>query len=292
MQLTTMRRIDVHCHPNTVEWFNAINPYVEALRTYWHRPWAPLSEQQVIDELRAADVQVLMVAFDTETVTGCPPCSNDYVAGLRDRHPDVVLNAWASVDPWKGEAAIKEAEHAIKDLGLIGFHFHPVCGNFSVDDPRLRPLFEKINELGVPVLIDVGTTGMGAGSPGGLGRRLKMSRPMPALDDLAADFPQLRIIAAHPGWPWTDEVLMICLHKGNVFWETSGWGPEYFPESLKRDIPRRLKDKIMFGSDYPSLTHKRLFEGWSKLGYADEVMENVFHSNAERILSLELARRA
>ncbi|TMF97017.1 MAG: amidohydrolase, partial [Chloroflexi bacterium] len=54
MQLTTMRRIDVHCHPNTVEWFNAINPYVEALRTYWHRPWAPLSEQQVIDELRAA----------------------------------------------------------------------------------------------------------------------------------------------------------------------------------------------------------------------------------------------
>ena len=70
MQLTTMRRIDVHCHPNTVEWFNAINPYVEALRTYWHRPWAPLSEQQVIDELRAADVQVLMVAFDTETVTG------------------------------------------------------------------------------------------------------------------------------------------------------------------------------------------------------------------------------
>jgi predicted TIM-barrel fold metal-dependent hydrolase len=292
MQLTTMRRIDVHCHPNTVEWFNAINPYVEALRTYWHRPWAPLSEQQVIDELRAADVQVLMVAFDTETVTGCPPCSNDYVAGLRDRHSDVVLNAWASVDPWKGEAAIKEAEHAIKDLGLIGFHFHPVCGNFSIDDPLLRPLFEKINELGVPVLIDVGTTGMGAGSPGGLGRRLKMSRPMPALDDLAADFPQLRIIAAHPGWPWTDEVLMICLHKGNVFWETSGWGPEYFPESLKRDIPRRLKDKIMFGSDYPSLTHKRLFDGWSKLGYADEVMENVFHSNAERILSLELARRA
>jgi len=282
MQLTTMRRIDIHCHPNTAEWFNAINPYVEALRTYWHRPWAPLSEQQVIDELRKADVQVLMVAFDTETVTGCPPCSNDYVAGLRDRHPDVVLNAWASVDPWKGKDAITEAEHAVSDL----------CGGFSVDDPRLRPLFEKINELGVPVLIDVGTTGMGAGTPGGLGRRLKMSRPMPALDDLAADFPQLKIIAAHPGWPWTDEVLMICLHKGNVFWETSGWGPEYFPESLRRDIPRRLKDKIMFGSDYPSLTHKRLFEGWSKLGYSAEVMDRVFHSNAERILSLELARRA
>ena len=286
-----MRRIDVHCHPNTVEWFNAIAPYVEALRTYWHRPWAPLSEEDVISELRAAEVEVLMVAFDTETVTGCPPCTNDYVAGLRDRHPDVVLNAWASVDPWKGPKAIQEAEHAIKDLGLIGFHFHPICGDFAVDDPQLRPLFEKINELGVPVLIDVGTTGMGAGSPGGLGRRLQRAHPL-AIDELAATFPELKIIAAHPGWPWTDEVLMICLHKGNVFWETSGWGPEYFPESLKRDIPRRLKNKIMFGSDYPSLTHERLFGGWSELGYSDEVMDEVFHSNAERILNLALARRA
>jgi len=290
MQLSTVRRIDLHCHPNTQEWFDAITPYVEALRTYWHRPWVPLREQQVIDELKRAEVEVLMVAFDTETVTGCPPCSNDYVAGLRDRHPDVVLNAWASVDPWKGEAAIREAEHAINDLGLIGFHFHPICGDFSVDDPRLRPLFERIDELGVPVLIDVGTTGMGAGSPGGLGRRLRRSHPL-AIDDLAAQFPRLKIIAAHPGWPWTDEVLMICLHKGNVFWETSGWGPEYFPESLKRDIPRRLKDKIMFGSDYPSLAHVRLFDSWAKLGYSDEVMERVFHLNAERILDLALARR-
>jgi predicted TIM-barrel fold metal-dependent hydrolase len=286
------RRIDVHCHPNTLEWFTAIGPYVEALRTYWNRPWEPVPEDQVIGELRAADVQVLMVAFDTETVTGCPPCSNDYVAGVRDRHPDVVLNAWASVDPWKGAEALREAEHAVKDLGLIGFHFHPICGGFTVDDPRHRPLFEKIAELGVPALIDVGTTGMGAGLPGGLGRRLKMARPFPALDDLAAELPELTIIAAHPGWPWTEEVLMVCLHKANVYWETSGWGPEYFPEPLKREIPRRLKQKIMFGSDYPSLTHDRLFRGWSKLGFDDDVLDRVFHGNAERILRLEPVKGA
>src|SRR2546428_3814467 len=138
------RRIDLHCHPNTAEWFAAIGPYVEALRTYWNRPWEPLPEDQVMEELRSAGVEVLMVAFDTETVTGCPPCTNDYVAGLRDRHPDVVLNAWASVDPWKGADALREAEHAVNDLGLIGFHFHPTCGGFSVGDLRLRALFEKI----------------------------------------------------------------------------------------------------------------------------------------------------
>ena len=281
-----LRRIDVHCHPNTAEWFGAIGPYVEGLRKYWNRPWQPLPEAQVIEELRAAGVEALLVAFDTETVTGCPPCSNDYVAGVRDRHPDVVLNAWASVDPWKGEGALKEAEHAINHLGLIGFHFHPICGGFSVGDLVHRPLFEKIAELGVPVMIDIGTTGMGAGLPGGNGRHLKMSRPLPALDDLAADLPELTIIAAHPGWPWTEEVLAICLHKGNVYWETSGWGPEYFPEALKRDIPRRLKDKVMFGSDYPSLSYSRLFDGWSKLHYADAVLDRVFHGNAERILGL------
>ncbi len=284
--VASRRVIDLHCHPNTEQWFAAIAPYAEALRTYWKRPWEPLSEDRVIEELHAAEVEVLMVAFDTETVTGCPPCSNDYVAGLRDRHPEVVLNAWASVDPWKGEAAIHEAEHAVRDLGLIGFHFHPICGGFSVGDPEHRPLFEKIAELGVPVLVDAGTTGMGAGVRGGLGRHLKMARPFPALDDLAADLPELTIIAAHPGWPWTEEVSMICLHKANVYWETSGWGPEYFPEALKREIPRRLKDKVMFGSDYPSLTHDRLFAGWAKLGFEDSVLDRVFHANAERILGL------
>src|SRR5713226_6646590 len=85
MQLTTMRRIDVHCHPNTVEWFSAINPYVEALRTYWHRPWAPLSEQQVIDELRAADVQVLMVACATAIPTSCSTRGRRWIHGRAKR---------------------------------------------------------------------------------------------------------------------------------------------------------------------------------------------------------------
>jgi predicted TIM-barrel fold metal-dependent hydrolase len=119
-----------------------------------------------------------------------------------------------------------------------------------------------------------------------MGRKLKCAMPFPALDDLAADFPELTVIAAHPAWPWTDEMIAIALHKRNVFWEMSGWGPEYFPEALKRDISRRLQDKIMFGSDYPSLTYDRLFDGWSKLGLPDDVAEKVFHQNATRILGL------
>jgi predicted TIM-barrel fold metal-dependent hydrolase len=139
--------------------------------------------------------------------------------------------------------------------------------------------------LNVPVLIDVGTTGMGAGLPGGMGAKLRHAHPS-AIDELAADFPNLTIVAAHPGWPWVDEMTAVALHKGNVFWEVSGWAPKYFPSQLKIDIRGRLKDKIMFGSDYPSIPHARLLREWSQLGYADDVMERVFHGNAERVLGL------
>ena len=109
---------------------------------------------------------------------------------------------------------------------MLGFHFHPIMGHFAVNDTRLYPLFETINALKVPVMIDVGTTGMGAGIPGGMGAKIRHAHPA-AIDELAADFPDLTIIAAHPGWPWVDEMTAVALHKGNVFWEMSGWAPAF-----------------------------------------------------------------
>ena len=150
----------------------------------------------------------------------------------------------------------------------------------------MYPLWETINELKVPVMIDVGTTGMGAGMPGGLGAVIRHAHPA-AIDRLAADFPNLNIVAAHPGWPWTDEMLAVALHKGNVSWELSGWAPKYFPDALKRDIKGRLKDKVMFGSDYPSIPYERIFREWQELDYSDELMEKIYHQNAERVLGLK-----
>jgi len=81
-------------------------------------------------------------------------------------------------------------------------------------------------------------------------------------------------------------MIAVALHKGNVSWELSGWAPKYFPDAVKRDIKGRLKDKIMFGSDYPSIPYDRLFKEWKELGYSDELTEKIFHGNAERILGL------
>jgi predicted TIM-barrel fold metal-dependent hydrolase len=174
---------------------------------------------------------------------------------------------------------------AATELGLVGFHFHPIMQHFAVSDRRYYPLFELINELNAAVMIDVGTTGMGAGMPGGHGALVRHAHPS-HIDQLAADFPQMKILMAHPGWPWVEETTAVALHKGNVYWEMSGWAPKHFPGNLKVDMRGRLQDKVMFGSDYPSMPYSRILKEWQELGYSDEVMEKIFHRNAERILGL------
>ena len=280
-----MRIIDLHCYPGTQTWIDAQGPYPAELARYWKRDWVAKTEDEVVAEFTVAGVDACLVALDLETTVATPPCCNDYVYGMWQRHTDRVIQCWGAVEPAKGEIAIRQVTKAVQELGFMGFHFHPIMGHFSVDDRKLYPLWETINALRAPVMIDVGTTGMGAGMPGGLGAIIRHAHPA-AIDQLAADFPNLGIVAAHPGWPWTDEMIAVALHKGNVSWELSGWAPKYFPDALKRDIKGRLKDKIMFGSDYPSIPYERIFREWGELGYSDELMEKIFHANAERILGL------
>jgi uncharacterized protein len=280
-----VRRIDLHCYPGTPEWVAAQGPFAAALAEYWKKPWVGAPEADVVADIKGAGLESVLVAFDIESVVGAAPCDNAYVAAMRDRNPDAFIGAWGAVDPHKGDAALEEARVAVEQHHVIGFHFHPIMGHYRVDDPALFPLFDAIRGLGGAVMIDVGTTGMGAGLPGGLGAVLDSAHPI-AVDHLAANFPELTIIAAHPGWPWIDEMTAVALHKGNVFWEMSGWAPKYFPPQLRTDIRGRLRDKIMFGTDHPSLPFDRLLREWDELGFSSEVMEGVFHRNAERVLGL------
>ncbi len=279
-----MRIIDLHCYPNTQPWIDCQGPYVAALASYWKRDWSAKDEEAVAAEFRDNGIEACLVALDLTTTVATPPCSNDYVAGMRDRH-DSIIQAWGAVEPALGRAAIDEARHAVRDLGMMGFHFHPIMQHFSVDDPRCYPLWEEIAGLGVPVMIDVGMTGMGAGMPGGMGARTRHAHPS-AIDALAADFPGLTIIMAHPGYPWIDETTVVALHKGNVYWEMSGWGPKYLPPAIIRDMRGRLQDKMMFGSDYPSIPYPRLLKEWTELGFTDAFLDKFFHGNAERVLGL------
>src|SRR5690349_21722480 len=247
-----MRRIDLHCYPGTQEWITSQGPYVEALGKYWGKEWTAKSEEDVVADVKAAGMEAVLVAFDIEAVTGAPPCTNGYVAALRDRHPETFIGAWGAVDPFKGERAVEDAATAVREHGVLGFHFHPIMGHYAVDEPGLNPLFETIAGLGVPVMTDVGTTGMGAGMPGGLGARIEHARPL-AVDNLAARFPALTIIAAHPGWPWTDEMTAVALHKGNVL-----FCRQRPPEHAVRADPARVgRARLRPVGDGPGLPRQR-----------------------------------
>jgi predicted TIM-barrel fold metal-dependent hydrolase len=280
-----MRIVDLHCYPGTAEWIRCQGPYVEALAKYWKRDWVAKSEQDVVKDFADAGVEACLVALDLETTIKTPPVSNEYVHAMWKRHPKRIIQCWGAVEPAKGGVALDQVRKAVRELGFIGFHFHPIMQHFAVDDQRYYSLFEEISALGAAVMIDVGTTGMGAGMPGGMGALIRHAHPA-SIDRLAADLPNLKIVMAHPGWPWVDETTAVALHKGNVYWEMSGWAPKYFPGNLKVDMRGRLQDKIMFGSDYPSMPYARILKEWQELGYSDAVMEKIFHANAERILGL------
>jgi predicted TIM-barrel fold metal-dependent hydrolase len=116
--------------------------------------------------------------------------------------------------------------------------------------------------------------------PGGKGILLEDGHPR-HVDRVAARFPQLKILAGRPAWPWQDDMIAVLLHKANVHYELHGWSPKYFTPALKKEIGWRLQDRVMFGWDWPTLTLERLTDDWRTLGYSEEVYEKVFHRNAE-----------
>lgn len=281
-----MRAIDVHAHPSTSIGLASVSRYNEAFEKMYKVKMTARTEAEMAEDFRKADVKGILLAWDAETATGLPRTPNEYIAGVVKQFPDAFIGGFGSVDPWKGQLAIREAEKAVKELGLLGLKFQQTAQQFFPNDRRFYPLWETCAGLKAAVQFHMGVTGLGSGMPGGMGIHLKYTQPIPYLDDVAADFPQLTIIACHPAWPWQEEMLAVAQHKANVFMELSGWSPKYFPPSLVKEVGGRMQDKAMFGSDYPSLTHDRWLADFDTLGYKPEVVEKILYRNAQRILGI------
>src|SRR3954462_9977846 len=121
---------------------------------------------------------------------------------------------------------------------------------FDPGDDRFLPFFDAAAELGLTLLTHAGTSGLGAGEPGGQGLRIDLARPI-LLDRIAARHPGMPVVLAHVGWPWHLEAVAMALHKSNVFLDISGWKYRYLPEEVRREMPRRLRGQFVFGTDYP-----------------------------------------
>jgi uncharacterized protein len=233
---------------------------------------------------RDAGMAAVVFTVDATTGLGHPAIPSEEIALAAAAHPDVLI-PFGSVDPLRGAAAVERARVLVEEYGVAGFKFHPSLQAFSPDDPQFQPLWAALEELGVPALFHTGQNGIGAGLPGGRGIKLKYSNPI-LLDDVAADFPGLTVILAHPSVPWQAEAISMATHKGNVYLDLSGWSPRYFPAELVRAAGGLLKHKVLFGSDFPLITPQRWLDDAAGLGWSGAVLPGILKENAIRALNL------
>ncbi|MFJ6569048.1 amidohydrolase family protein [Streptomyces sp. NPDC091292] len=256
----------------------------EASSTYFkvdgrhRRPTLP----EIAAHYRERRMACVVFTVDAEAATGTPPVPNEEIAEAAAENPDVII-PFASIDPAKGKAGAKEVHRLVRDFGVKGFKFHPNVQAFYPNDRAAYVLCEALQEAGAIAVFHTGQTGIGAGAPGGGGIRLKYSNPL-YVDDVAADFPDLSIVLAHPSFPWQDEALSVATHKPRVHIDLSGWSPKYFPPQLVQYANTLLKDKVLFGTDYPLLTPDRWLKDFAALPVKDEVRPLILKENAARLL--------
>ena len=279
-----MRAVDLHVHLPLPEWVEgSLGPYRAPTERYFRSQITLQTAEQLAAAYEAIDCVAVLLGWDAETATRLPRLSNDLVAEIVRRFPDRFVG-FAGIDPWKGAGALREMRRAREDLGLIGYKFHPSMQAFRPDDGRWSDLFERAEDYRAPCLFHTGTSGIGAGTPGGQGVELAYARPI-HLDAVAARHPGMPVIMAHFGWPWHLEAVAIALHKSNVYLELSGWAPRYVPDEVVREAEGRLAERVLFGSDAPFFGAEKVLAGWEQR-LSPDAFRRVARDNAVRLLGL------
>jgi predicted TIM-barrel fold metal-dependent hydrolase len=241
--------------------------------------------QETADFYRDINMALVMFTIDSEHEVGKKRIPNIEVAECALKNDDVMI-AFASIDPHKGRMGAREARDLIENYGVKGFKFHPTVQGFYPYDKMAYHLYEVIAEYKLPMLFHSGHSGFGSGVRGGGGLRLEYSNPM-HLDDVAIDFPDCPIIIAHPSWPWQDEALSVAMHKPNVYIDLSGWSPKYFPKQLVQYANTMLKNRMLFGTDFPLITPERWLKDFEEAGFKEEVKPLILKENAIKMLGLK-----
>jgi predicted TIM-barrel fold metal-dependent hydrolase len=208
-----------------------------------------------------------------------PLISNEEVAGWVGEHPDRFAGL-AAVDLARPMEAVRELRHCVTELGFIGLRVIPWLWEAPPTDRRYYPLFAACVELGVPFCTQVGHTGPMRPSETG--------RPIPYIDQVALDFPELVIVGGHIGYPWTEEMVAVARKHENVYIDTSAYTAKRYPPELVRYMTSRGgRRKVMFGSNYPMIAPNVALEELASLGLDDETRKLFLEGNARRVFGLD-----
>ncbi|MFE5139391.1 amidohydrolase family protein [Streptomyces fagopyri] len=249
----------------------------ESLRrwTGMERLREPLPVEVTVAALAAADVEIGLAAawYGPEG----PLVSNDevagFVAGSRGR-----LRGVAGVDLAKPVTAVRELRRAVEELGFVALRIVPWLWQLPPTDRLYYPLYAACVELGVPFCTQVGHTGPLRPSETG--------RPIPYIDQVALDFPELTVVCGHIGYPWTTEMIAVADKHANVYIDTSAYTARRYPPELVGYLRGRGRRKVLFGSNYPMITPSRALEHLAELGLDEETTDLFLAGNARRVFRL------
>ena len=277
-----MRAIDVHVHPSTRGVDRDACAYFKR-----NLDEVPATEEALAAYFVRCDVKALLIGWHPSTVTGGTRNSNQYVIDLAAKYPGSFAGILAALDTAAEnlDEVARYAENLLSNPAVKGFKFHPPDQGFYPSDRKYYGLWEVLQAGNKPVMFHVGFTVLGANTDGGKGIALDYGRPI-YLDRLARDFPRMKIIAAHPGWPWQEELLAILTHKKNIHVDTSGYLAEQLPEIFQRALRGRLQEKALFGTDFPYVDLDKALKSFEKLGVNDAAKEKILFSNAQALFGL------
>jgi predicted TIM-barrel fold metal-dependent hydrolase len=204
--------------------------------------------------------------------------SNDEVAAIAVAYPDRVIGV-ASASLHKPMDAVRELRRAVKQLGFRALRLVPWLWNLPPTDRRYYPLYAECIELDIPFCTQVGHTGPLRPSETG--------RPIPYIDEVALEFPELRIVAGHIGYPWTQEMIAVATKHENVFIDTSAYTTKRYPPELVQYMRGHGRAKVLFGTNYPMIRAAKALEGLRELALDDEAQSLFLGGNAVRVFKLE-----
>lgn len=273
--------IDILCYlfsPEAVErnWYQ--QEEMRRLLEWWSIEMKGRSVEEFLAERDAAGIErtcipaVKMMSFQTKRTIWND--SAEEVARLVNQGPDRFIGL-AGFSPWDKMDGVREVERAIRELGFKGVYIHTYGFGIPLGHAHYYPLYAKCAELGVPVIMQVGHSA--EAMPSDLGRPIH-------LDEVALYFPQLKIVGAHTGWPWVEEMIALAWKHPNVFIGIDAHFPRYLDAALLQFMKTRGKNKVLFGTNgLPAHVIRAQFE---ELGLSDEVKRKILRENAERVLGL------
>jgi uncharacterized protein len=204
--------------------------------------------------------------------------SNDEVADLVHRHPARFRGVGTADIRWPA-AACRELRRCVNDLGFVAIRVVPWLWNLPPNDRRYYPLYATCVELGVPLCTQIGHTGPLCPSEPG--------RPIPYLDDVLLEFPELVVVGGHVGYPWIDEVLSLATKYPNFHIDTSAYAAHRLPAALVDYMRGRGQTRVLFGTNWPMLDAERALARLGDLELDDDATESYLSGNARRVFNLD-----